>query len=95
MKKSHLYLKGGEEIDMKDVLILPEVGFRTEIGGSQEVDFTKLELEEQLNHSPYFKDFFKDFPSVNFIGGDGSNPIVVSARIEEEKKKRKKDIYGE
>jgi len=90
----HLYLKGSEELEPNS-LIIPEVGFRTELGGSQEMELINLELEEQLNHSPYYRDNFKDFPNVNFIGGDGSNPIVISGRIEEEKKRKEKRIIVE
>jgi len=87
---SHQYLKGLEEINNdEEYLIQIIVGFRVELGGNGDTE-VDLSLEEQLNHIPYYRDNFSTFPHSNFIGGDGSNPILISAKIEDEKKDKKK-----
>jgi hypothetical protein len=87
-ERIHKFYKGGEVNPNDPPLVdISEPGFRYELGGSGDVGID-LELEEQVNHSPYYKEYFSEHAHHNFIGGDGSNPIVISAKMEDEKKKK-------
>eukprot|EP01120_Amphizonella_sp_Union-15-10_P014096 TRINITY_DN671_c0_g2_i2.p1 TRINITY_DN671_c0_g2~~TRINITY_DN671_c0_g2_i2.p1 ORF type:complete len:358 (+),score=67.09 TRINITY_DN671_c0_g2_i2:696-1769(+) len=62
------------------------VGYRLELGGREAIDIKSIELEDQLKHSPYYKDFFSDKEHYTYLGGTSQNPVIVSA-LQEDKVK--------
>jgi len=88
----HQYIEDPEELsyDPDDPpLILPEVGFRVELGGSKEWEENfKLDIEGEDKHSPYFRTFYENQPHFNFVGGTDANPFVISIKQEERVKKK-------
>eukprot|EP01129_Flabellula_baltica_P010786 TRINITY_DN4604_c0_g1_i1.p1 TRINITY_DN4604_c0_g1~~TRINITY_DN4604_c0_g1_i1.p1 ORF type:complete len:360 (+),score=76.52 TRINITY_DN4604_c0_g1_i1:95-1081(+) len=87
----HNYVTDAIEFD-EPPLIIPEPGFRTELGGNGEMDII-LDLEDEFNHCTYYKDNFSDFHHINYVGGTGTNPVIISAKIDENIKKDKKKGY--
>eukprot|EP01126_Amoeba_proteus_P008314 TRINITY_DN13069_c0_g1_i1.p1 TRINITY_DN13069_c0_g1~~TRINITY_DN13069_c0_g1_i1.p1 ORF type:complete len:400 (-),score=69.69 TRINITY_DN13069_c0_g1_i1:183-1382(-) len=87
----HQYIEDPADISYEQddpPLILPEQGFRVELGGSVDsLSLAEINLECPDMHEPYYKTYFYSKPHLNFISGNTSNPIVISAIMENKKTK--------
>jgi RAP1 GTPase activating protein 1 len=84
----HQYIEDPENfpLDIKNPpLIIPEVGFRVELGGRP--SNRGVVLEQQEKHSLYYRDHFYNKEHTNYVGGNSASPYIVSVVAENASKK--------